>query len=358
MADGSGSADLWWVCGVPLAYVLARPVYLAIGALKDEAGVLSAWQTGRCSMKRAWAWLDRAYLAIDQRLRGWPTLLVRTGLAFSRDGGAVVSRSIAYYALFSLFPLLLALASLSSTVIGSSEARQLLFDFAGSYLPASADLVQENIEQILRAQRTVGIVASLGLIWSASGVFSAIYRAVNRAWDNPRSGFFWGKLFGVAVVLVVGLLLLATTLLSTFLGVLQGWNLSLLGWEPFAGGGLTGLWSWLNKLGPAFVSAVTFVIIYRTIPRNGVTWGDVWLGGLAAGLIWEAARQLYTLYLANFARYSLVYGSVGAIIGFLLWSYLSAMILLLGAEFTAQYGLWRRAGKAIEPRPLSQWLKD
>jgi len=79
-------------------------------------------------------------------------------------------------------------------------------------------------------------------------------------------------------------------------------------------------------------------------------------GGLLAGLTWEAARRLYTWYLANFARYSLIYGSVGAIIGFLLWAYLSAMILLLGAEFTAQLTAWRRAGRPIEAQPPSQWM--
>jgi membrane protein len=269
----------------------------------------------------------------------------------------VVSRSIAYYALFSLFPLLLVVISVSSSLIGSVEARQLVTDFLEGYLPASADLVQGNIEQLLRTRRTMGIVASLGLVWSASGVFTAIYGAVNRAWDNPRSGFLWGKLFGLVVVLVVGLLLLATALLSTVLSVLESWNLSILGWQPFAGVASSRLWSWLSRLVPPLISAVAFTVIYRTIPRQRVAWGDVWLGGAVAGLIWEAARQVYTWYLGSFARYSLVYGSVGAIIGFLLWAYLSAMILLLGAEFTAQHSSWKRAGKPLETRPLSQWLR-
>ena len=82
------------------------------------------------------------------------------------------------------------------------------------------------------------------------------------------------------------------------------------------------------------------------------------MGGLMAGLIWEAARRLYAWYLASFASYSLIYGSVGAIIGFLLWSYLSAMIVLLGAEFTAQHTYWRRAGHPVESQPPSQWIEE
>ena len=77
-----------------------------------------------------------------------------------------------------------------------------------------------------------------------------------------------------------------------------------------------------------------------------------------AGLIWEAARRLYAWYLGSFASYSLIYGSVGAIIGFLLWSYLSAMIVLLGAEFTAQHTYWRRAGHPVESQPPSRWMEE
>jgi membrane protein len=84
----------------------------------------------------------------------------------------------------------------------------------------------------------------------------------------------------------------------------------------------------------------------------------VWLGGLLAGSIWEGARQVFAWYLSNFARYSLIYGSVGAIIGFLFWAYLSAMIMLLGAEFAAQYTAWRQAGRPVESRPFSQWLNE
>ena len=115
---------------------------------------------------------------------------------------------------------------------------------------------------------------------------------------------------------------------------------------------------WLSTLVPALISVIAFTVFYRTMPRNRVRWRDVWLGGVLAGLIWEGARQLFAWYLANFARHSLIYGSVGAIIGFLLWAYLSAQILLVGAEFTAQYCAWRRAGRPIESQPPGQWMNE
>jgi membrane protein len=310
-------------------------------------------------MARTAEWLDRLYLNVDRRVGGRLTLLVRTALAFDQDDGAVMSRSIAYYALFSLFPLLLVLMSIASFVLASGEAQQLVVDLVEQYMPAVADLVEVNIEQILQAQSTVGILALVGLLWSASGVFTAIYRAVNRAWGNPKSELFWAeKLYGLAVVLAFGLLLVGTTFYSTIVSVVQSWQLPLLGWEPLADPGVDRLKDWLSALLPILVSVVTFTVLYRTVPRNRVTWRDVWLGGLMAGLVWEAARRLFTWYLANLASYSLIYGSVEAIIAFLLWAYLSAMIVLLGAEFTAQYSQWRQAGRPVETRPPQQWIQE
>jgi membrane protein len=305
------------------------------------------------------AGIDRVYLSIDRRLGGSLSLLIRTALAFDQDDGAVMSRSIAYYALFSIFPLLLVLMSLSGSVLTSEQAQQLVFELMERFLPTATALVEENFKQVLESRNTIGVLASLGLLWSASGVFTAIYRAVNRAWGNPKSKLFWSeKLYGVAVVLVMGVLLLGTTFYSTAMSVVESWRTSFLGWDPLTGPNANRLMAWLSALVPILVSVITFMVLYRTIPRNRVTWREVWLGGLIAGLIWEVARRLYTLYLANFARYSLIYGSVGAIIGFLLWAYLSAMILLMGAEFTAQYSRWRRDGRPVEVRPPRQWIEE
>ena len=310
-------------------------------------------------MERIGKWLDQVYLGIDRRLKGWPTLLVRTGLAFDQDEGAVVSRSIAYYALFSLFPLLLVLMSVASRILAVEEAQQAVIELIERILPAAADLTHQNIEQVLAARGTVNIIATLGLLWSASGVFTAMYRAVNKAWGNPKSRLFLKeKLFGLAVVLIVGLLLLGTTLLSTAASVLQRWNGTIFGWQPFSNPEVVALWGKLSTFVPPVITVITFIILYRTIPLNRVTWRDVWLGGLIAGLIWEAARQIYAWYLANVATHSLIYGSVGVIIGFLLWAYLSAMILLIGAEFTAQQTAWRKADRPVESVPLSQWMNE
>jgi membrane protein len=154
------------------------------------------------------------------------------------------------------------------------------------------------------------------------------------------------------------LLLAGTTIYFTIASVLRSWQSTISDWLPMVARGSDWLAGWLGSLLPVLISVVLFILIYRTMPRNRVTWRDVWLGGLLAGLIWEGARRVFAWYLGNFANYSLIYGSLGAVIGFLLWAYLSAMIVLLGAEFTAQYSAWRRAGRPIESRPPRQWFAE
>jgi membrane protein len=244
-------------------------------------------------------------------------------------------------------------------VLTASQVQEVILDFFEQYLPAAGHLVQANIQQLLGARNAIGVLALIGLLWSASGVFSALYRSVNRAWGNTPAELFWTeKLFALVVVLVVGLLLVATILYGTVVNVVRGWQLEVFGWQPFADPGTGRLVGWLSALIPALGSVTVFTILYRTIPRTKVRWRDVWFGGLVAGLAWVASSQLLTWYISSFARYSLIYGSVGAIIAFLLWSYVSAMILLLGAEFTAQYARWRREGRPLESRPFREWVEE
>ena len=93
---------------------------------------------------------------------------------------------------------------------------------------------------------------------------------------------------------------------------------------------------------PYISSILLFMIIYWIFPHMDVRFLDIWPGALLAGIAWEQAKALFTDYLATFGRYNLVYGSVGTIIALMIWFYLTALILLLGAEFSAAYSRARR----------------
>jgi membrane protein len=305
--------------------------------------------TARQRIRRGYEYL---YASVDRRLGGRLVLLHRTWLAASEEEVRLQARSIAYYALLSLFPLLVFVVSLSGSVLESQDTQQTILSYVERYVPAAQGFVRDNIDQVLRVRGTAGVLGLVGLLWAGSGVFGEIYRGVNRAWGSPeRQALLVDRLFGLSMVLGLGLFLVVTVLSGTVLEVMRSWQVSILGWWPYADRTIGTLLGWGSALLQAAVSVLVFVMIYRFIPRADVTWRDVWPGGLMAGLAWEAVKRFFTWYMVNAARFSVIYGSVGAIIGFLLWSYAGAMILLVGAEFTAQYSRWCEAGRPVEAHP-------
>jgi membrane protein len=290
--------------------------------------------------KRA-AWICTS---ADKRLGGWLSLLRATGGAFQHDDGSTMAAAIAYYALFSFFPVVLLMITVSSFFFTSATAQEEVIAWAERYIPASGDLIRANIGQILRVRGTVSIVALLGLLWSASSVFTALDRVINRAWDVSELRPFWQqKLLAFGMIVGAGGLLLVSIASTTFFSVIRRLRLPLTGWQRFG--------SLLSTLLPVSLTILIFLLLYKILPNTAVRWSDVWLGALLAGLGWELAKYLFTWYLTNFASYNLVYGSVALLIAFLAWSYYTGVILIWGAEFTAEYAKSRRSRR---PLPASQ----
>jgi membrane protein len=286
----------------------------------------------------------RIYASTDRKLGGWVSLLRATGREFQNDDGSTMAAAIAYYTLFSFFPLVLLMITVSSFFFSSDTAQKEVIAWAERYIPASGDLIRANIGQVLRARGTVSLLAILSLLWSGSGIFSALARAVNRAWDVTELRPFWRqKLLAFGMMVGAGGLLLVSIVSTTFFNVIRRLRLPFTGWQLF------GKWlmfpNLLSTLLPVTLTILIFLLLYKILPNTTVRWSDVWLGALLTGLGWELAKYLFTWYLTDFASYNLVYGSVALIIVFLAWSYYTGVILILGAEFTAEYAKAQRARK-------------
>jgi membrane protein len=303
--------------------------------------------------------LEKQYGRVDRRLGGAPSLLVRTALAYDQDDGPLVARSIAYYTLFAVFPAILAIIVVASLLLDTEEVQQAVMELVSKYMPMAYGLVAANIEQLISARGTITLVALAGLLWSASGLFSAVFRAVNRAWGIPKSRLVLAhRVWGLLSVLAIGTFFLLALFIGPAIEMIRAWQGPLAGWQLPALPGVDRLLGALSTAAPPLFSVGAFILLYRTTPRARVSWGDVWLGGLIAGLIWEAGKEIFGWYVGNIASYNVVYGSVGAIIAFLLWSYLSAQLIVLGAEFTVVHSRWRRAGRPPEIRPLADLIAD
>ena len=99
------------------------------------------------------------------------------------------------------------------------------------------------------------------------------------------------------------------------------------------------------KMPAFFISFAIFLTIYKYVPNTKTYWRDVWLGAVVAGALFEAGKNLFLWYLENFAQYSQAYGAVASVIVLMVWTYITAIILILGAELAAEYARMKRGVK-------------
>jgi len=270
---------------------------------------------------RGVAWLRRFYFG---------RVLLDALDGFNQNQMALLAASLSYYTLLALFPLLLMLVGAASFFIDPNLALQTVARYTGQYLPGVESQVRVILKQVVELRGTATLVGFVTLLWSASGVFDVLQHALNRAWRVSVPRAFWlQRLFSLAMILLLGVFFLLSVLLSSatfdLLRNLFGPLFDIAQWQREI----------VNVAG-ALTSAATIVLVYKIFPHAQVTWRAALLGGAAAALAWHSAKFGYALYLGYFSRLNFVYGSLAALIGLMLWSYLSAMIILFGAELTAR----------------------
>jgi membrane protein len=296
--------------------------------------------------------LVRHWVRLDAWSDGWLGVGERTYKGFAAHQGNANAAAIAYYTLFSVFPLTLLLISLGSFVLDSQQAQDAALSAVGTYLPFATELVQRNIERVLELRGTASVVGIVGFVWAASGIFGSLSRAVNLAWDLQRPRPAWAeRALAAGLVLLVALLFSLSLFSTAAFEVVARLAALFLPEAPISGSSLLDL---ASRLLPYVFTVLLFSFLYAVLPSTRVTWTEVLPGALAGSIAWEVAKNGFTFYLTSFATYNLVYGSLGAVIALLLWSYISGVIILLGAEFTVQYAR-RRRGEAppvvyVEPK--------
>ena len=264
-----------------------------------------------------------------------------------QDHGKDLASAIAFWAFFSLFPLLLGMSALAGYFLKSMEAQERLFELVANSLPGSADLVQRNVDSVVAGRGTLGIAAIIGLIWSGSAVFGAITRAINMAVGAPRKHpFFLSKLRSFFMALAATLLLGLSIGTSAALEVVASLDfkvLERLSIDPESinqvAGTLTGL----------ALTFLTFALIYKMTPYVDTRWRQVVPGALLGALFFEVVKRAFLFYLARVANFEAVYGSLSSIIVLLLWLYVSAWVLIIGAEYNIVRWHARHGDERVAP---------
>jgi membrane protein len=274
------------------------------------------------------------YSFADDISGGTLRILRKAWKSFGDARGSAAAASIAYYALFSLFPLLLALVAAGSIFLEGEQIYQETIELVSGAIPVSRELIERNVQQVLESRGPVGLVSLAGLLWSALGVFTTLAGNLNRAWpEAEQRGFLKRRLVALGMVGVLAALLLLSLLSTAMLELLP--RLHLPWWD------VTALyeslpWPLLSNLLPWTFGFLMFLAMYRWVPNTDVTWPAALWGALVADLVWEAAKRGFVWYLGTgLATYRLVYGSLGTVVALMFWIYLSAWIALFGAHLSA-----------------------
>ena len=240
-----------------------------------------------------------------------------------------MAAGIAYWTLFSAFPLSLAAVSLLGFANPTSIEQEEMVARIIEQIPVSGDYVLDLVERVAEARGALSFIAVIGLLVSGSAVFAAIRKGINHAWHVTRPHpFFIGRGIDLLMLVFVGLLaLIAATNLVGLVGRGAS-NIWLVG-EPLISVGF--------DLGLLVASYFILAILYRFVPYTEVEWRDVWLGALVGALMAYGVRVAFSGFLINVNEFNLVYGSLGALMALLVWVYLSAMSLVLGAEVSYIY---------------------
>jgi membrane protein len=248
--------------------------------------------------------------------------------------------AIAYYALLSLFPFLLLAISMLGSITADEADRLAVLTFVFRYFPTQVDFVRAQLDAFTATRVQVGIGGALALIWASLGVFGAITSAVNEAWGVEKQRSFLRHRMVSFVMLVAsgGVLIVALVLVSAVEIAEASWF-----------GAMLARFEWLialQSLTLAYSATILLIVgvglIYYFIPNAKTRFRDVWVGAVLTGVLWRLAFSGFSWYIGRSGRLTLIHGSVAAVVVFLLWVYVSSVIMMFGVEFTAAYARLRR----------------
>jgi membrane protein len=250
------------------------------------------------------------------------------------------SASIAYYALLSFFPFLLLVLSVVGSITDNENDRLAVLTFVFRYFPTKLDFVSNQLQAFTANRVQLGVAGALALIWASLGVFGAITSAVNEAWGVERQRSFWKhRLVSFLMFVAAGGVMIVALLLVGAVEVAQasvfGVMLTRFHWM-----------SVLQTLAFDYLATVMLIIgvglVFYFIPNAKTRFRDVWVGAALTGVLWRTAFDGFAWYIARNKSMTMIHGSIAAVVVFLLWVYVSSIILMYGVEFTAAYARLRR----------------
>jgi membrane protein len=268
----------------------------------------------------------------------WTGTLKRTVAEFKDDKLNHWAAALTYYAVLSLFPALLVMTSLIGLFASPDRVTKVLTDTVSQLGPASAaNTFQGPIESLTANRGTAGIMLVVGVVsalWAASGYVTAFSEASNSIYEVDEGRPFW-KLKPLQLAVTLALILLAALVALAL--VLSGPIVGALGGALGISDSVLTAWRYAKWPAMVLLVLLIFGVLYYTGPNARVT-GVRWVtaGALLALATWIVASLAFAVYVANFSSYDKTYGTLGGVVVFLLWLWITNIAILLGAEFNAE----------------------
>ena len=273
------------------------------------------------------------------------SIYLRQAVANFGRYGSRHAAALAYYTVFSIFPLTLLFAIATGRVVGTAVAQEQIGNGLNLFLPESdlSGLLLDSINQSLEQNTSFGLVALAGLVWSGLGLFSNMTTSLDMIFDVPRNRSLWRqRLLALSMMFILVVLITASFLASGVIALI-----SLLFINQHS--------TWLTAASiflPLGLNMMIFLLLFRYVPSRPVHWDAIWPASILGGVGFELAKRGFGWYLANFANYQVVYGSIAAVIILLFWAYLLASIFLFSAELCAQLNEWLDVRDARDTQPV------
>jgi membrane protein len=283
--------------------------------------------------------------------RGWKEIALRVKTEVKQDQVPLLAAGVAFYTLLSLFPAIIAGVSIYGLVANPDTVRNQLAKLTQMLSPQTAQLLGEQIKQITGgAGGALGVATVLGILtalWSASSGMKALITGVNMAYDEIETRKFL-KLRGLALLLTLGAMVLmgiALLLIVAFPAVTNDWPTALR-WTA----------SVLRFVLLAALLIVGLAVLYRYAPnRDEPKWSWVSWGSGIATVLWVVASLAFSFYVGHFGNYNKTYGALAGIIILLFWLWLTALVVLVGAELNTEMELQTARDTTAGPeQPLGE----
>lgn len=258
---------------------------------------------------------------------GWGEFFKSLKNEYTRDKVSDVAGSLTFFGVLALFPFLLFLVALAGVIIDPKQAQELVNELS-RVAPKEVTAILGQRLQDLASRNNAGLltVGALGAIWAASGGIVSLMKALNTAYGVEESRPFW-KVRGIALLatLISALVSIIAALAAVATPAIARW----LG-EPWGS-----LVNWLRLPVAGLLMMLVWALLYWGLPNVEQKFKFITPGSVVGVIIWVIASWGFSMYVSNFGKYDLNYGAIGGVIVLLLWMYITAQVILMGAEINA-----------------------